>query len=428
MRPLAAIAPALLLALSLGAPALAAVDAPRALVAPAEAEALAKRLDRLGEYHFDVVIVKSLAEAPEVVARQMFQAHQKGPYDGLIVVAMGDRRAGAHLGDKLRGRGLDDAALAQVVSVVFAPRAAAGDVLGGVEALASAIATYDPAHPPALAPTEAPTRLPWEGAVAALAAGAAGFAGARAWRARAEQRRRLPPLQRRLTDLKLRRGQVIKALVPLAAAARFEGAVPDAWTPLRERLRTMAWSLTEDAEFLSLAFGRVEAALDAGKPTEAEAELDALHSRTWLIEAGAAALSTGLTALSRMAAPATIAAALDVLKALAIDWLEVRALLAERQAHQHENGFLGVEADQLTQQAREALTTAPVDGVRAETLLREAAQQLGKAKVTLSTTRPRPAAGEAAWETAPYVVTRIVPRAEGTPTPARGPNGTHELS
>jgi hypothetical protein len=66
--------------------------------------------------------------------------------------------------------------------------------------------------------------------------------------------------------------------------------------------------------------------------------------------------------------------------------------------------------------------------VRAETLLREAAQQLGKAKVTLVATRPRPAAGEAAWETAPYVVTRIVPRAEATPTPARGPNGTHELS
>jgi uncharacterized membrane protein YgcG len=428
MRPLAAIAPALILAASLGAPALAAVDAPRALVAPAEAEALAKRLDRLGEYHFDVVIVKSLAEAPEVVARQMFLAHQKGPYDGLIVVTMGDRRAGAHLGDKLRGRGLDDAALAQVVSVVFAPRAATGDVLGGIEALASAIATYDPAHPPTLAPTESPTRLPWEGALAALAAAAAGFAGARAWRVRAEQQRRLPPLQRRLTDLKLRRGHVIKALAPLAAAARFEGAVSDAWTPLRERLRTMAWSLTEDAEFLSLGFGRVEAALDAGKPTEAEAELDALHSRTWLIEAGVAALSTGLTALSRMAAPGTIAAALDVLKGLAVDWLEVRALLAERQAHQHENGFLGVEADQLTQQAREVLTTAPVDGVRAETLLREAAQQLGRSRVTLSATRPRPTAGETAWETAPYVVTRIVPRAEGTPAPARGPNGTHELS
>jgi uncharacterized membrane protein YgcG len=427
MRRLDAIAPALFLAMSLGAPALAAVDAPRALVAPAEAEALAKRLDRLGEYHFDVVIVKALAEAPEVVARQMFQAHQKGPYDGLIVVAMGDGRAGAHLGDKLRGRGLDDAAMAQVVSVVFAPRAATGDVLGGIEALAQAIASYDPVHPPTLAPIEAPTRLPWEGALAALAAGAAGFAGARAWRHRAEQQRRLPPLQRRLTDLKLRRGQVIKALAPLAAAVRFEGAVPDAWTPLRERLRTMAWSLTEDAEFLSLAFGRIESALDAGKPAEAEAELDALHSRTWLIEAGAAALSTGLTALSRMAAPGTIAAALDVLKGLAIDWLEVRALLAERQAAGHGEGFLGVEADQLSQQAREVLTTAPVDGARAETLLREAAQQLGKAKVTLSTSRPRPA-GETAWETAPYVVTRIVPRAEGAPAPARGPNGTHELS
>lgn len=167
--------PRLLLAATLllgaiAAPAWAFVDAPRTLMPPEQAQALATRLETLGGYRFDAIVLQQAPEGPTVLADQVFAARQLGPAEGLIVVSAADGQVGVHLGTAIAARGLDAAAQRAVIETAWPPHQAQHDTAGGIEALAQGLADYTPAAPEA--PASGPGPWGWVLAVLVLAAGA----------------------------------------------------------------------------------------------------------------------------------------------------------------------------------------------------------------------------------------------------------------
>jgi hypothetical protein len=143
---LASIALTLFLA-TVATPAWAFVDAPRTMVAPEQAQALAARLENMNGYRFDAIFLEHAPEGPKILADQTFAARQLGPSEALIVVAVGDGQVGAHVGTALAAKGLDDTSVQALIAQAYTPKATQGDRVGAVQALAEAMAGYEPGRP-----------------------------------------------------------------------------------------------------------------------------------------------------------------------------------------------------------------------------------------------------------------------------------------
>jgi hypothetical protein len=217
---LAPIALTLFLA-TIATPAGAFVDAPRTMVAPEQAQALAAQLENMSGYRFDAVFLDHAPEGPQILADQTFAARQLGPSEALIVVSMGDGQVGAHLGTVLTAKGLDAAAVQALIAQAYAPKAAQGDRVGGVQALAEAMAGYEPGRPP----QAEGSAWPLVGALLGLGALAIGAFAVLRLRQKAEQPKPVPLSERIAAIEKARK----TGELPEAAVA--EAAQPEAEAP-----------------------------------------------------------------------------------------------------------------------------------------------------------------------------------------------------
>ncbi|HEY9720370.1 MAG TPA: TPM domain-containing protein [Oscillatoriaceae cyanobacterium] len=265
--------------LLVAAPAFAAVENPDELISPSQARALERQLDRRPDQRFEVAFVAHAPDGAVEAARRLFAAKRLGRTDGAIVVAVGDRRIGVHLGDDFAARGLDGRAIGRLIAQDFAPAARQGDYVGGVQALVS---DFD-------APLR-PVGFPWW----LLALPLAGIGGYW-WLSRRGKRR---TLAERLATLREAQGRMLTEALQLEdldhEARYYEGETAEAYAALARR----AAPLMGDVGQLGTQIDQARTQLKHGRLRDAALALETAELRVVPLEAALAGVLTACHALA----------------------------------------------------------------------------------------------------------------------------------
>lgn len=133
-----ALSTALLLG-SLAAPAAAFVTDRQDLVRATDEQKLESALGRLGSHRFEVLFVERTTGAPSVLAKRTFNELRLGDKDGVIVVAVGDKKVGVHVGTGFTRRGVSDSVVSARIKADFLPYAKKGEYARGAATLAKGL-------------------------------------------------------------------------------------------------------------------------------------------------------------------------------------------------------------------------------------------------------------------------------------------------
>ena len=357
---------ALVAALLVSPPALAAVTDPADLVPAAEERALAAALERVGPGRFEVAFVDAAGQAGAVgAARSLFERQGLGPEDGAIVIAVGERRVGVHVGDGYRERGVDGRAIDALVASTFRPYAVRGDYDGAALALARGIeatargggAGTGAAGGPGATTGGEGGSFPWW--LVLLPLGAGWFLMRRRRGGRPSQVR-ASTLRERLARMKASHGRLLEAALQLDEEGRRgrHGLASETRTSrIYNDLDRQTMEIMTEANALGEALALAERALAENRAGEAEGVLTDVDRRLMPLEA-------------------ELAAAVTTMAEIADDQAEVQQeaevargrLAGLRGRAVGENG-LAMLADRLKEAERLASTdpTAALEAVRAAT-------------------------------------------------------------
>jgi uncharacterized membrane protein YgcG len=133
-----ALSTALLLG-SLAAPAAAFVTDRQDLVRATDEQKLESALGRLGSHRFEVLFVERTSGAPSVLAKRTFNELRLGDKDGVIVVAVGAKQVGVHVGPGFTRRGVSDSVVSSRIKADFLPYAKKGEYARGAATLAKGL-------------------------------------------------------------------------------------------------------------------------------------------------------------------------------------------------------------------------------------------------------------------------------------------------
>jgi hypothetical protein len=229
-----------------------------------------------------------VAGAPSAAARQIFTDRRLGAADGVIVVAVADKRVGVYLGKAFAARGVTDTVISERIRSDFLPRARQGQYARGASDLAQGLVQAGMAN-------GGRTRrsggggFPWGLVVVVAVAG-----GAFWWWS---NRSKGAGVKERLEALKGPQERIVSGAIKLAEVdqlARYkEGGIQRAYQTLgRESNDTL-----NRARAYGERFDAAESALKSGKSGEAEKHLEWLENETDTLEPAVAASITALDAL-----------------------------------------------------------------------------------------------------------------------------------
>jgi uncharacterized membrane protein YgcG len=279
-----------------GPQALAVVEDTAGSLSPAEAQALDRRLAQLGPHRFDVLIAESAPGGAVAEARRLFAERNLGPSDGAIVVTMGDRQVGVHLGDAFASRGVDGAAIQRAIATRFALLARQGNMAGAVSGLAAGLVqagARQDGSPVGAAPVDQAPGFPWW-LLIPVGAGAFWFLRRRGGKAGAPA---AGDLAARVRTLRTRQNQLLEGALKLDEASRLgrfaAGATADTYSQLASR----AGSILSETGAFGDRLDEADALLKHGKRAEAHAIVQALESEVLPLSSEVAAAVTGVDAM-----------------------------------------------------------------------------------------------------------------------------------
>ena len=348
-----------------GGPAGAAVVDPSDLVPAAEERALAAELQRVGPGRFEVAFVQRAPEGAVAAARGLFDRERLGPEDAAIVVAVGERRVGVHVGDGYRARGVDGRAIDALVASAFRPYAVRGDYDGaalalarGIEAEARGTASRGGGAGQGDVGGEGGGGFPWWLVVLPLAAGAWMISRRGGAARRARGAARAGSARERLAKLKASHGRLLEAALQLdeeGRRGRHGLATGTTTSRVYADLDRQTMEILTEANAVGEEIALAEQALAANKAGEADGILADVDRRLLPLEAELAAAVTAMAGIADdqdevKQAAAAARARLDALRGRAVG----------------ENG-LQILADRLVDAERlaERDPTAGLEGVHA---------------------------------------------------------------
>lgn len=391
-----ALSTALLLG-SLAAPAAAFVTDRQDLVRPADEQKLESALGRLGSHRFEVLFVEHTTGAPSILAKKTFNQLRLGDKDGVIVVAVGDKKVGVHVGAGFTRRGVSDSVVSSRVKADFLPHAKKGEYARGAATLAKGLVDAGGRSAPATTSSRSRSSEPTDEdgilglLIILVIVGVPIGAGVMWLRAKGAG---LKALQKRLDALRAPHEAIVSGIIKLAEIDEFaqyqQGEVQKAY----QQLGKGAQKTLKRARTFGDKFEAAEAAIKGKQVEDAKKQLLWLEREATTLGADVAATMTaleqleggGLTGEQALVVAALPARVQGVSRRLA----DLKAMF---QRESERAARFGVEPSPQVQsaldEAHERLHDNPVDPDGAERRLKEADAALNRFVVEVSAAEDR---------------------------------------
>lgn len=391
-----ALSTALLLG-SLAAPAAAFVTDRQDLVRAADEQKLESALARLGSHRFEVLFVERTTGAPSVLAKKTFNELRLGDKDGVIVVAVGDKKVGVHVGSGFTRRGVSDSVVSSRIQADFLPYAKKGEYARGAATLAKGLVDAGAQGTPATTSSRTRSSEPTDEdgilglLIILVIVGVPIGAGVMWLRAKGAG---LKALQKRLDALRAPHEAIVSGIIKLAEIDEFakyqQGDVQKAY----QQLGKGAQKTLKRARTFGDKFEAAEAAIKEKKTDDAKKQLIWLEREATTLGADVAAT---MTALEQLEAGGLSGEQALVVAALPARVQGVSRRLADTKAmFQRESeraAKYGVEPSPQVQsaldEAHERLHDSPVDPDGAERRLKEAEAAMARFTVEVSQAEER---------------------------------------